>query len=65
MTPFDRSEATHIEMSRIERETYKPAGYAEYETRTSLRDLITIYGIEGARQLVADIFKDEARRSAR
>ena len=40
----------------------KPAGYVEYETRTSLRELIALYGIEGARLLVADIFSDEARR---
>lgn len=40
----------------------KPAGYVEYETRTSLRELIALYGIEGARLLVADIFSEEARR---
>ncbi len=41
----------------------KPAGYVEYETRTSLRELIALYGVEGARLLVADIFNDEARRT--
>jgi len=40
----------------------KPAGYVEYETRTTLRELVAIYGIEGARQLVAEIFSDEGTR---
>ena len=40
----------------------KPSGYIEYETRTNLRDLITLYGFEGARSIVSEIFTDEKRR---
>ncbi|HRP04843.1 MAG TPA: hypothetical protein PLV87_08030 [Opitutaceae bacterium] len=43
----------------------KPEGMIEYETHSSIRDLIRLYGFEGARQKVAEMFMDEAdRRSA-
>lgn len=43
----------------------KPTGYVEYEARNNVRDLIAIYGIEGARLRIAELFSDEARRGAK
>lgn len=43
----------------------KPAGYVEYEARNAIRDLIKIYGPQGARFLIREMLDDEARRAVR
>lgn len=39
-----------------------PEGYVEFQAAENIRNLIHLYGFEGARQKVAEILMDEADR---
>lgn len=39
-----------------------PEGYVEFQAAETIRNLIRLYGFQGARQKVAEILMDEADR---